>query len=308
MNLMRTVEKISSIEKSLNTHETTLTSVSLDVLNLAEQMKDVQNILNNVKLGIPSSKTPTGCMKRHKVNEEKSVVKLTEKFQNLIDEKKNESCENINEDNNEAQVNNNDSNEDESYSENTFLLDNSGIDSESSDDSVKINNILKKKVKLIDEDGYTKMENRKNRKKRLIEESAKLLKGAPPPVVRLFISRVSFGTENTIDNYLRKNGIKPVSVNIVSRSDAKYSSYKASVYKNDVDTILEEHFWPRGISCRLWREQRDTYNKSKIIHQTENRRRSDAGSSRSLLRSRIINSSKYFDRNESNGSSRSYFN
>ena len=183
----------------------------------------------------------------------------------------------------------------DNYNKNeTYILCNSDTDSTISDNSVDINDIIKRKVKLYDDDGYEVYENKSTRKKRLIKEYANLLKGAPPPIIRLFVSRVSFGSENTIDNYLRRCGVKPLSVVVASKPNAKYSSYKVSVYKTNVDAVLQDNFWPAGIKCRLWRELKGTRGRIYRPLTHENRRYETAkDSSNPILRSRVFDSSKH---------------
>ena len=82
------------------------------------------------------------------------------------------------------------------------------------------------------------------------------LVGAPPPPRHVLLARIVNGNEEKIQSFFDKNKVNVVGITKVSHKDAKYSSYKISLNKSDLDTVLQDSFWPRGVVCEAWREPR----------------------------------------------------
>ena len=80
--------------------------------------------------------------------------------------------------------------------------------------------------------------------------------GAPPPLRHVWLSRVMNGDTEQISNHLNSKNIQVQNIVKVSHSDAKFASFKISVFKNDLNTVLKASLWPRGLRCEQWYERR----------------------------------------------------
>ena len=78
------------------------------------------------------------------------------------------------------------------------------------------------------------------------------------------------GEEEKVKRYLESRFIRTYSVKKVSHPNATYNSFKISMNKDDIDTILERNFWPRGVRCDEWRDPWDERRHSTdVAHQQE---------------------------------------
>ena len=100
-----------------------------------------------------------------------------------------------------------------------------------------------------DEDGFTKVESKYARKKRL-----RNLLGAPTPVRYAFINRVATGNPNMIAEYLNDNKVNFEKIERKSHPNSKYKSFKVTMYKVQIYTVLSKGFWPTGVRCKIWKE------------------------------------------------------
>ena len=89
------------------------------------------------------------------------------------------------------------------------------------------------------------------RKRRLLKEG---LIGAPPALAQVWIARVQRGNSLTIKEHLYSKNINVKEVIKKSHMDAKFSSFKATINKSDLNVVLGSNFWPDGILCRIWKE------------------------------------------------------
>ena len=79
--------------------------------------------------------------------------------------------------------------------------------------------------------------------------------GAPPPLRHIWVSRVQRGTTETLSTFIEKQQVKVFYIEKVSHENAKFSSFKISISKNDLAKVLEDSFWPQGVQCQPGREQ-----------------------------------------------------
>ena len=87
------------------------------------------------------------------------------------------------------------------------------------------------------------------------EERAKSnLKGAPPPLRHIFVSRILRGNSGMIVDFLKSKSISVVGVQKMSRMNSKFLSFKISLYMDQLNRVLNDKFWPDGFRCRIWRE------------------------------------------------------
>ena len=103
---------------------------------------------------------------------------------------------------------------------------------------------------LIDQDGFQSAESRYTRKRRI---QAASLVGAPPPLRFVFVSRVEKGNVHSLFDFLRSENINVQRVERMSHIDAKFKSFKVSVFKNEVNKLLNNIEWPNGIVVRIWK-------------------------------------------------------
>ena len=105
-----------------------------------------------------------------------------------------------------------------------------------------------------DNEGYTKYESRSARKKRL-----RNLLGAPPPVRYVFVNRVTSGNPNILANYLNDKKVEFEKIERKSHPNSKYKSFKVTMYKDQLSTVLNNGFWPKGVKCKVWREPSSSF-------------------------------------------------
>ena len=106
-----------------------------------------------------------------------------------------------------------------------------------------------------EKDGFIPVMSR--RKRRAIgcgEASVSGFEGAPPPLRHIWVSRVHRGTTETLSTFIEKQQVKVFYNEKVSHENAKFSSFKISISKNDLSKVLDDSFWPQGVQCQPWRE------------------------------------------------------
>ena len=111
-------------------------------------------------------------------------------------------------------------------------------------------------------DGFQKMESKKQRRRRFDRENINsLVTGAPPPLRYVFLSRVQDGDAQTIKRYLRSMNVWCNKIELVSHKNSKYKSFKISIPKQNLQDVLSDEFWSPGIYCKIWKEsKRDNVN------------------------------------------------
>ena len=74
----------------------------------------------------------------------------------------------------------------------------------------------------------------------------------PPPTKTIFIYKVSEGNENSIKEYLTKNGVTVREIVKMSHKDSRLKSFKVSVAPENVGLLLDENnILPKGV-CAQW--------------------------------------------------------
>ena len=64
------------------------------------------------------------------------------------------------------------------------------------------------------------------------------------------------GNEAVIKNHLRHHKVDVAEIMRTSHFESKFSSFKISIAKSDLDAVLQPSFWPRGVVCEPWRHWR----------------------------------------------------
>lgn len=106
-----------------------------------------------------------------------------------------------------------------------------------------------------DEDGFIPvMLRRKRRVLGCAGSSVTGLEGAPPPLRHIWVSRIQRGTADTLSDFIENQNVKVFHSEKVSHVDAKFSSFKISISKNDLAKVLQDSFWPQGVQCQPWHE------------------------------------------------------
>ena len=250
LNLLYIIDRVSNIEKKLKLHEETLTTHKTDMLNMNDANENLKSKIFDID---------------KKINDNRMVCNNT---CNMVE---------INHDNTNDVLNINDtiqtSNSFDALSSlfheeiatpgmvkkhiekfnNEKTLNNYNESKEKPDEKPDENNSIK-----TDEEDYIPVESKANRQRRISQERMKRaiaeLQGAPPPVRNIFVSRVSQGNDRIVIDYLKSKSIKVLNIDCISHHKSKFKSFKVSIYKNDIEQVLNENFWPTGIHCKLWRE------------------------------------------------------
>ena len=101
-----------------------------------------------------------------------------------------------------------------------------------------------------------KQQFRRQRKRVQGSREGEALEGAPPPKRDYFLSRVKKETDDeVIINYIVSKGIENPDLKLVSNVDAKYKSYKLSVFLEYKDKVMCADMWPRGVCIERWMEK-----------------------------------------------------
>lgn len=83
------------------------------------------------------------------------------------------------------------------------------------------------------------------------------LRATPMPSRDFFVYRVhKDDNEDVLTEHMRSKNVIPRNITIKSHASAKYNSFKVSVAADDVHTVLDAEFWPRGVYVRRWREDK----------------------------------------------------
>ena len=72
----------------------------------------------------------------------------------------------------------------------------------------------------------------------------------------VWIARILNGNEEKIKSFIKGKSIAVTNITKVSHQDAQFSSYKVSINKDKLPLLLDGAFWPRGVVCEVWRDQR----------------------------------------------------
>ena len=115
---------------------------------------------------------------------------------------------------------------------------------------------------LVDKEGYILQESKSDKKRRL-ENISVPLRGAPPPMTSVFVGRLIEGDEKSIFRHLKNRNIKVQDISLISHKNSRYRSFKVSLYKNQLDDILNEKNWPQGILVKPWKDLRRHHNMSR---------------------------------------------
>ena len=105
---------------------------------------------------------------------------------------------------------------------------------------------------LVDDEGFQPMESRYARRRRY---QAASLVGAPPPLRYVFVSRIQRGNVHSLFDFLKSKNINVQKVERTSHIEAKFKSFKVSLYKDEVDKIINSIIWPKGIIVRIWKSK-----------------------------------------------------
>ena len=110
---------------------------------------------------------------------------------------------------------------------------------------------------IYDSDGYRTAMSRKSRRTIGRAAASSDIAGAPPPLRQIWVSRVTNGNGNSMKNFLSKNGVTVSDIEKTSHPMSKFSSFKITIYKPDLDKVFDENFWPDGVYCKIWYRKMD---------------------------------------------------
>ena len=256
MNLLAVVQRISNLEKSVKTHDDTLSELKIDVMNIKD---------NGATHKLPNS----------------NVVTRDSKKNNKGNDNENNN-DNVNE-NERENANVNKEKTISSSGEMTVLKKSPPSTQGNSDEGAMEAGRLvggnstvgplprevyqppgpskqqlpqKPDKEWLQADGYNMVMSR-NRRKKIIgcgNGSTSGLKGAPLPQKKIWISRVVEGNEKMITDFLKENQVSISCSEKVSHPDAKFASFKISIGAQDLGKVMDSNFWPDGIVCQVWRE------------------------------------------------------
>ena len=121
----------------------------------------------------------------------------------------------------------------------------------------------------VDSEGYTLVKPRRQATGRRTTPTPGL-EGAPPPTKPIFVYRVKCGDTELIKKYIEENEVTVHEITKISHDDAKFNSFKVYVYKNELDKVFDDFFWPTGVHCKIWWDRDRLKNKPNIRENEEN--------------------------------------
>ena len=108
---------------------------------------------------------------------------------------------------------------------------------------------------LVDEDGFHIVESKARRRRRTKIQNIDDFQGMKPRMKNIFICNIVSGNESIIRKYIENKNIEVLDIVKVSHSNAKLKSFKISILENNLGTVLNNNFWPNGVTCRLWKNK-----------------------------------------------------
>ena len=291
LNMLRLVQRIADLEKSRDRHNETLTNLAIDVLklndnkdtgnsetsiisanktnnkNIAHSISSYKAAVANTQVVVPAPTNVTNSESPENITPQLTVTPAT-------DEEDNDSTD-------ETLI---------TDTANTTPVENSNANNRSSQSSVR--NLPPRRPPSLSgrrwgppgpaaqhrnqrwsasdragnrnshgdvqnrdsNDGFTLVQRRRKPRGRYGSTSVPGLQGAPLPISRVFVYRVTQGDVQTINTFLHKNKIDVIENKKVSHDDAAYSSFKVTLSVFDRNKVLRDRFWPRGIQCKLWHD------------------------------------------------------
>ena len=112
-------------------------------------------------------------------------------------------------------------------------------------------------LRIVDDEGFVLKESRNDFKKRLYNQKNKGLLGPPMKLINLWVHRIVKGDEYELQNYLLKKNVEAQDIVRTSHTESKFKSFKISILKNDKDKVLHNSFFPPGIKCRIWKDNKN---------------------------------------------------
>ena len=92
-------------------------------------------------------------------------------------------------------------------------------------------------------------DNNNNNNRKLIYDK---LEGAPIIKKDLYIGNVASGSEISIGDYIKSNGLNFIDIVRVSREFSRFKSFRLTVSLNEYNYFLRSNFWPTGIIVKPW--------------------------------------------------------
>ena len=160
---------------------------------------------------------------------------------------------------------------------NRFINNNDNISIQNDTKEITANN------KVIDAEGFEKMESKNAKKKRLEHianynkyhrshrsqqptyEQNNLFTGKTDFFTDIWLYRIECGNENSIYNHLLEHDIEVLDIQKVSHNDADLKSFKIRILKSDKGKLENGDVLPQGVRMKIWKEPRKittNYNKN----------------------------------------------
>ena len=288
LNLLSAINRLSNIEKKLKDHENTLSEHGIDIMYLKDGIQNkIENIqANDNKANKSTNKeNESNCNNENiQVNDNNSTIS-DDTFERFLDEhadNKDKSSLSLSEYNKSSksplqEVNNSTKNENENmmYSGVTKMNladENKKVMRDSNKTVHKNPTIVVSEsdvprsfsfYKRYDEDGFEEVESPATKRRRINDKMQNDdIRGAEPRIAYLWVSRFEKGNPMAIKKYLNDRNVKVHNVLRTSNINAKFKSFKISILKEDVNRVKSYNFWPEGIYCKYWREQKVGKNDS----------------------------------------------
>ena len=122
--------------------------------------------------------------------------------------------------------------------------------------------------KIIDDDGFILKESRSAFKKRQNRnfriQQSECLVGPPMKIINVWVSHILKGDLYELENYLKKNNVHAEEIVKTSHPEANFKSFKISIPMSEKNKVLQQSFFPLGIKCILWKDNKNDRISSRI--------------------------------------------
>lgn len=255
LNLLMIVQRVAALEKSSEQHSDALSSIAVDVLNLKESRH--RSFSDALISGRPAIHEDSNVNTAIQTDEEAATPSEVASQSTQDDAVVNRQSKTVLNHSMSVAVPSS-SRRLPSHHRNQTRPDASKYAGRRNETRLRASEVNAGRTRQVqpDKDGFVPVMSRRGR--RVIgcgKASVSGFEGAPPPLRHIWVSRVHRGTAETLSTFIEKQQVKVFYNEKVSHENAKFSSFKIGISKNDLAKVLDDSFWPQGVQCQPWRDR-----------------------------------------------------
>ena len=256
LNITYLVERIGNIEKRLRDHDDVLTNQRVHLLSLQDTQEDIKTKLVNLESANENAfvnhlaNDQVECQEREERNDSCIPTKKKQKSPVYVNKRRCLSENDLQKISNGSENYTNEICSTKDVISNQLYGYTSDVDDdEQSNSSISKFHLFKSRVFTTSRKFNEQKQayRNPNSRSRNIQRN---LRGAPEPQRDVFVYRVNYGSELDIATFCKKKGILVRGCTLLSHPAAKFKSFKISVLLGQVNLVLNENFWPKGIKAK----------------------------------------------------------